>query len=190
MAREHGTVRARELAELSIPRTYLQRLTASGQLVKLARGLYAIPDGEISEDHTLAVVAGQAPEVVFCLLTALRFHGLTTQNPSDVWIAIARGAWKPVCRSCRLRVVRLSNLSFETAVEEHRIEGTTVRVFSPAKTVADCFKFRSQVGLDVAIEALKDAWNQRKATMDEIVRCAKACRVDNVMRPYLEAIVS
>jgi len=124
---------------------------------------------------------------VVCLLTALRFHGLTTQSPHEVWLAIGSKTWLPQVDHPTLRFVRLSARALEAGVEEHSIEGVIVRVYNPAKTVADCFKYRNKIGLDVALEALRDCRRQRKCTNDELWHYAKICRVANVMRPYMEA---
>jgi predicted transcriptional regulator of viral defense system len=129
------------------------------------------------------------PEAILCLLSALAFHELTTQSPASVWIALGKGARKPAILSPSLRLARLTETSlFSEGVEEHTVEGVPVRVYSAAKTVADCFKFRNKIGLDIAIEALKECLRQRKATINDIYRYAKICRVSNVIRPYMEAL--
>lgn len=154
-----------------------------------ARGLYALPDYLGTENMALVAVAKRAPDVVFCLLTALKFHDLTTQLPFEVWIAIANKGHPPRLDYPSLRTVRFSEASLRYGVQLVKVEGVSLRVTTPAKTVADCFKFRSKVGLDVALEALRDVLRQRKATSDELWRCAQVDRVSNVMRPYLEATV-
>jgi predicted transcriptional regulator of viral defense system len=126
---------------------------------------------------------------VVCLLTALRYHGLTTQSPAEVWLALPPKAWAPKIDYPKLRLVRFSGAALTRMVEEHTLEGTTVKVYSPAKTVADCFKYRNKAGVDVAIEALRDCFRGRRATMDELWAAAKVCRMSNVMRPYLESLV-
>jgi predicted transcriptional regulator of viral defense system len=125
---------------------------------------------------------------VFCLLSALRFHDLTTQSPHDVWIAIGPKAWRPRVDGPKIRVFRFSGAALTEGVETHTIEGVTVKVYGVAKTVADCFKFRNKVGLDVALEALRESWRERRASMDDLWLYAKVCRVSNVMRPYLEGL--
>jgi predicted transcriptional regulator of viral defense system len=132
-------------------------------------------------------VAKRVPNSVICLLSALSFHAVTTQNPRQVWIATERGKWKPNIRDLPIRVFKFSGKSFREGVMQHRVNGVAVKVYNPAKTVADCFKYRNKVGLDVAIEAVRDVLRKRKATVDEIVKFARICRVFNVMRPYLEA---
>ena len=143
-------------------------------------------DYQGTENSALVAVAKRAPNVVFCLLTALRFHEITTQSPSEVWIAIANKDHPPRLEYPPLRTVRLSEASLRYGVEVREVEGVALRITSPAKTVADCFKFRNKVGLDVALEALRDVLRDRKATADDLWRCAEVNRVANVMRPYLE----
>jgi predicted transcriptional regulator of viral defense system len=160
-----------------------------GLLRRAARGVYALAEAPVSEHHSLAVVAKIVPHAVVCLLSALRFHGLTTQDPHQIWIAIDNKARRPSLESPALRVVRFSGKALTEGFATHTIEGVPVRVYSPAKTIADCFKYRHKIGADVAVEALKDALRHKRTTVDEIHRFAKVCRVDRVMRPYLEAIV-
>jgi predicted transcriptional regulator of viral defense system len=187
--RKAGAVRARELEAAGIPRTQIARLVAAGKLQKIGRGLYAPADYQGTENSALVTVAKRAPGVVFCLLTALRFHEITTQSPFDVWIAIANKDHPPRLEYPPLRTVRFSESSLRHGVEVREVEGVALRITSPAKTVADCFKFRNKVGLDVALEALREVLSDRKATVDDLWRCAEVNRVANVMRPYLEATV-
>jgi len=186
--RRKGIVRPRDLEALGIPREYLLRLHRQGKLSRPGRGIYTLPEAAVTERHSYAQVAKRVPEAVLCLLSALAFHELTTQSPTAVWIALGKGARKPAILSPSLRVVRLTEPSLSEGVEEHTVEGVPVRVYSAAKTVADCFKFRNKIGLDVAIEALKDSLRQKKATINDIYRYAKICRVSNVIRPYMEAL--
>lgn len=137
---------------------------------------------------TMAEASKRVPHGVVCLLSALRFHELTTQSPFEVWLAIGEKARLPKLDYPPLRTVRFSGDALAFGIEEHKAEGVDVRVYSPAKTVADCFKYRNKIGLDVAIEALRDCLRQRKATMDELWNAAKVCRMSKVMRPYLESI--
>lgn len=188
LLRRTGTARSRELVAAGLSRMDISRRVASGRLVRLARGVYALPDHDLGEHHDLLAVARRAPGVVFCLLTALRIHDLTTQAPFEVWIAIGNKDHVPRIDHPPLRAVRLSPASLAAGVEKRTISGTPVKVTSAAKTVVDCFKFRSKVGLDVALEALRDARRSRKARSDEIWRLARINRVANVMRPYLEAV--
>jgi predicted transcriptional regulator of viral defense system len=188
MARERGYVRPRDLAALGVSRPQIGRLVERGLLERVGYGLYRAPDAQATEHHTLAQVAARAPAGVACLLTALRFHDLTTQAPFEVWLAIERKAARPRLDDLPVRVFYFSGAAFTAGVEEHPVEGVRVRVYCPAKTVADCFKYRNKVGLDVALEALREAWRARRATMDDLWRYATICRVANVMRPYLETL--
>lgn len=185
---QHGIVRARDIEAAGLPREYLVRLHRQGKLNRPGRGVYTLPDAAVTERHSYAEVAKRVPEGVICLLSALVFHEITTQNPASVWIALRKGARKPALASPSLRIVRISGPSLTEGIEKHQVEGVPVRVYSAAKTVADCFKFRNNIGLDVAIEALKDCLRRRKSTVNEIYRYAKVCRVSNVIRPYMEAL--
>jgi len=143
----------------------------------------------MSEHDSVIEVAARVPKATLCLLTALRLHRLTTQNPFEIWIMIDRKARKPSINYPPIRVVRASGLALSKGVKAMRIDGVDLKVTTVAKTVADCFKYRNTVGLDVAIEALRDAWRQKKATVDDIIAAAKTDRVATVMRPYLESVV-
>ncbi|MBM4322708.1 MAG: transcriptional regulator [Deltaproteobacteria bacterium] len=189
LAKQRGIIRPRDVEASGIPREYLLRLYKKGDITRTRRGLYALPDSLGSESVTLAEVAKLVPNAVICLLSALQFHNLTTQIPHQVWIAIEKRKWKPEYDYPPLEVVRFSNYPFNFGIEEHEVDNVLVKVYSPAKTVADCFKFRNKIGLDVAMEALRDTWRSKKATMNELWEAAKVCRVANVMRPYLEAII-
>jgi predicted transcriptional regulator of viral defense system len=182
-----GVLRPRDLDAHGIPRIYLSRLRERGLLERVGRGLYVLPNADVSEHHTLAEACKRVPHGVVCLLSALRFHGLTTQSPSEVWLAIGSKVWQPQVDRPTLRFVRFSARTLEAGVEEHSIERVIVRVYNPAKTVADCFKYRNKIGLDVALEALRDCRRHRRCTNDELWHYAKICRVANVMRPYMEA---
>ena len=186
--RQHGIVRPRDIEAIGIPREYLLRLHGQGKLSRIGRGIYSLPDAAVTERHTYAEVAKRVPDAVLCLLSALAFHEITTQSPASVWIALGKGARKPAIVSPSLRVIRLTEPSLSEGIEKQSVEGVTVRVYSAAKTVADCFKFRNKIGLDIAIEALKDCLRQKKATVNEIYRYAKICRVSNVIRPYMETL--
>jgi predicted transcriptional regulator of viral defense system len=187
LARRNGMVRVRDVLRHGLHPENLRRLCARGLLIRAGRGLYIPADAPPTENRTLAQVCKRVPHGVVCLLSALRFHDLTTQLPHEVWLAIERHAWRPREEDVSLRVIRPSGPAFTFGVVEHRVEGVPVKVYSPAKTVADCFKYRNKVGRDVALEALRDCRRQRKATLDELWRAARVCRVANVMRPYLEA---
>lgn len=189
VVKEKGVLRPKDLDSYGIPREYLSRLCERGLLQRVGRGLYVLADAEVTEYQTLAEASKRVPQGVLCLLSALQFHGLTTQAPFEVWMALEQKAWQPQVDRPRMRFVRFSGPAFESGVEEHRIEGVLVKVYCPAKTVADCFKYRNKIGLDVAMEALRDCRSQRKCTNDELWQYAKVCRVAKVMKPYLEAIL-
>ena len=190
LARRPQGVTARELAAAGIHRQVLTRLISGRELQRVARGLYRAPDAEITENHALAVAAVSVPRGVICLLSALQFHGIGTQLPADVWIAIDRRDRCPKSMYPQLRVVRYSGVALIEGIETHELEGRPVRIYNVAKTVADCFKYRNKIGLDVALEALRDAWRARRFTMDELDRYAAVCRVSRVMRPYLEMLAA
>lgn len=183
-----GIARTKELENKGVSRTQLRRLKDQGLVEQVARGLYSLPGAVLTERHSLAEAGRQVPGAVVCLLSALRFHDLTTQDPHEVWLAIERKAWRPRRRNLRLRIVYLSNATLRAGVERHKVGGVPVRVFSAAKTVADCFKFRSKIGLDVAIEALREYLRRHRGGGDELARYARMCRVRRVMQPYLDSM--
>ncbi len=187
-ARTKGLLRACDLDVLGAPRIVLSRLTARGQLERVGRGLYRLPDADVSEFQGLASVAIKSPQAVFCLLTALQFHELTTQLPRRIWIAMPRGSHAPRIGHPPIKMVQFTGASYSEGVEVFERDQIQMRVYNVAKTVADCFKHRNKIGLDVALEAVKDALDQKRACVDELWHYAKICRVSNVMRPYLEAI--
>jgi predicted transcriptional regulator of viral defense system len=181
-------IRANDLNIAGIPRNYLSRLVKRGQLLKLGRGIYAAETLPASEHISLLEVSCQIPKAVICLLSALKFHEIGTQVPHEVWVAIDVKAWAPQIDSPAIRIARFSGDALSFGVEQKRISGMEIRVFNPAKTVADCFKFRHKIGMVVALVALRDCYSQKKASMDELWEAAKICRVANVMRPYLESL--
>jgi len=186
--RQMGIARPAELEARGVPRARLYRLVREGLVERLARGIYVVAGHAPSAEHTLAQVAKRVPVGVFCLLTALRFHGLTTQSPAEVWIAIPEKARRPRLDYPRLRVARFSGPALAEGIEDHRVEGVEIRVYSAAKTVADCFKYRNKVGIDVAVEALRDFSRRYRGGATELARFARICRVTRVMQPYLDAI--
>jgi predicted transcriptional regulator of viral defense system len=188
LARKNGWLRASDLADAGVPRAVLTRMAASGQLERAARGLYRLPDSGSSEHEGLVTVASKVPQAVVCLLSALQFHGLTTQLPWQVWIAMPRGSHVPRLEYPPIRMVQFTGEAYTQGIETHERDGVKLHVYSVAKTVADCFKHRNKIGMDVALEALKDARAQGRASFDDLWRCAKVCRVSNVMRPYMEAV--
>ena len=189
IVRERGVARAEDVENAGLSRNYLYELHKKGRLIRLSRGLYTLPGQAETGRATLAAVARRAPKAVVCLLSALNFHELTSQIPHEVWIAVPRGAWPPEFDYPPLDITHVSGEAYSYGIEKHNAGGTVVKVYNPAKTVADCFKFRCKVGLDVAVEALRETWRARKAGMDELVAAAKVCKVLKVVRPYLEAIV-
>jgi predicted transcriptional regulator of viral defense system len=182
-----GVLRTQDLERRGVPRRDLKRLSDQGILEKLGRGLYRVSGSEITEHQSLLEACKQVPQGVVCLLSALRFHELTTQNPHTVWLAIDRKAWQPRVDGPPLRIVRFSGEALTAGIETHLLRGGEIRVYSPAKTVADCFKYRNKIGLDVAMEALKVCIEGKQDTFDNLWKFAKICRVANVMRPYLES---
>jgi predicted transcriptional regulator of viral defense system len=190
MARKNGVVRAREVREAGLHAEYLRKLCKTGQLIRAGRGLYSLADGDFTEHHSLAEACMRVPHGIICLLSALSYHQIGTQNPHQIWMAIDRAMRKPKVDYPPIRVFRFSGPSLREGIEEKKIEGVSVRVYNPAKTVADCFKYRNKVGIDVAIEALKECWRSRRCEIDELVHYARICRVRKIMQPYMEAIVS
>jgi predicted transcriptional regulator of viral defense system len=189
LTRKAGILRPRDLDQHGIPRQYLSILEHQGTIQRVGRGLYVLADAEnITENHTVAQACKRVPEGIVCLMSALRLHGLTTQAPFEIWMAIDRKAWLPKVDHPPIRIVRFSGAALTEGVQHRKIEGVKVQVFSPAKTVADCFKYRNKIGLDVAMEALRECRRLKKATVDEISHFAKICRVANVMQPYMEAM--
>jgi len=188
-ARTQG-VTTREIAAAGIHRQALTRLVEAGKLERVARGLYRLPEQAATEHHGLVLASIAMPQATVCLLSALQFHQIGTQLPSQVWIAIDRRARQPSLKYPPLRVMRYSGEALTAGVETHRLEGRAVRVYSVAKTLADCFKYRHKIGLDVVLEALRDAWRARRFGMDDLHRQAGICRVQRVMQPYLEGLTA
>jgi predicted transcriptional regulator of viral defense system len=188
LANKQGFVRARELAIVGAAGGTLQQLLKTGRLVKVARGVYALAGRKQTELDDLGPIAIKYQGLVFCLLTALQLHGLTTQSPHEVWVAVGQKARAPNIEYPPLHVVRMIDVGYGiTTVSGDGV--VRIPVTDVAKTIADCFKFRNKIGLDVALEALRDAWQQKKVTMDELWQAAEHCRVANVMRPYMESLV-
>lgn len=183
-------LRSRDLTAQGFSRVDLRQAVEAGLLEKAGRGLYREPGADITENHTLAEVGKQIPHGIVCLISALSFHRLTTQNPHEVWLAIGHKTWSPRADKVALRIVRLSGPALHEGIETHFVEGVPLRVYSPAKTVADCFKFRNKIGIDVAIEALRETWRGRRASMQDLEHFARVDRVANVMRPYFESLIS
>jgi len=189
MARKRGMLRVKDLREEGINPEYLRRLCNKGLLKRVAWGLYVCADTEISANIGLAQVAKRVPHGAICLLSALQFHNIGTQNPFEVWLALGRNIRRPRIEYPPLRIMRFSGKALTEGIEDHIVEGVLVRIYNPAKTVVDCFKYRNKIGLDVAIEALRDCRANKKCTNAELWEYAKVCRVTKVMKPYLEAVV-
>jgi predicted transcriptional regulator of viral defense system len=181
-------LRTRDLEAYGIWRANLRDYVEQGVLTRVGRGLYTLVGVEAGENHSLAEVGKRVPQGTVCLLSALRFHGLTTQQPHETWLALDGRARSPKTDSLALRIVRFTGSALSEGREEHVIEGVPVKIYNLGKTVADCFKFRNKIGLDVALEALRETWRARRCGMSELMRYARVCRVANVMRPYLESL--
>jgi predicted transcriptional regulator of viral defense system len=190
LARRSKSVTRQEIAAAGIHTQTLSRLVRGGALERVGRGHYRVPNAPVSEHHGLVLVAAAVPKAVVCLMSALNFHQIGTQIPAEVWIAIDRRARRPALRYPPLRIVRFGGPALSQGIESHNIEGAMVRVYNVSKTLADVFKYRNKIGLDVALEALREAWRARRFSMKEIHRYARVCRVERVMRPYLEALAT
>jgi predicted transcriptional regulator of viral defense system len=184
----HKVVRSRDLKGIAAPRAKISQLVGEGKLHRVARGLYVSKDYPITENHSLVLAARLYPKGVVCLLSAAQFHGITLEMPPVVWMAFPRGKSVPGPGDIPIKPIKISEPAFAYGIEKHRLEGIEVRIYSVAKTVADGFKFRSQIGVSVAVEILKEAWKQRKVTADELWDAAKSCRMLNVMRPYFDTL--
>ena len=190
---KRGATPVADLPSLDLSRSGLYRaleqLLDQGRIVRVRRGVYQLAEARDASD-TWVQVMQRYPQGVLCLLSALAFHEITTQSPSAVWLALPKSAWRKPEDYPPLRIVHFSGEAFPAGIENHRRQGGVVRVYSVAKTVADCFKFRNRIGLDVAVEALRDGWQQRRFTLEELEQMARVCRVQVVMRPYVEALVA
>lgn len=187
LARERGVIRVKDLKERGLHPEYLRRLCKRGVMMRTGRGLYILADREFSEHLDLAEAARRVPKGVICLLSALHFHGIGTQLPRAVWMMIDRRAHKPRIDYPPIQFMRASGKAMTEGIEHHSLDGVDVPIYSVAKTVADCFKYRNKIGLDVALEALRECWRERRCTMDDLWEYARICRIGEVMRPYLEA---
>lgn len=185
-----GIVRLTELRAAGITAATVSRMERDGEVIRLARGLYQLPGAPLDAHHSLAEAAKRLPRGVVCLVSALVFHGLTDQLPQKIWMAIGKSDWSPKADGVPIRVIRFTDSLLTEGVEIHEIEGVSVKVFAVAKTVADCFRHRSKIGLTVAIEGLQEALRQRKAAPAEIARQAERGGVSTVIRPYLEALTA
>jgi predicted transcriptional regulator of viral defense system len=190
LARASKLLRACDVTQAGLPTITLTRLVRAGKLERMARGLYGLPGTTMSEHRSLAEVAARVPRAVVCLLSALRVHEIGTQAPFEVWLAIPNHMVTPRLDQPPIRVVRMADEALAQGVQTVLVDGVKVPVFDAARTVVDCFKFRNKIGLDVALEALRDGWRQRKFSIDDLWRHATRARVANVMRPYIEAITA
>ncbi len=188
LMQQRTVLRPRDLVAHGLPGNYLARLYQRGKVERVGRGLYMLPDADITRHHSLVEAAQAAPNGVICLLSALNYHGLTTQAPFAVWLAIDNKAHRPRLDTPPLRIVRFSGEALTAGIQTEQIEGVTVRIYNPAKTVADCFKYRHKIGLDVALEALKDCYDQRQCRVAELWHYAEICRVTTIMKPYMEML--
>lgn len=188
IARDVGVIRAKDMAARGIHPSVLQHLEQQGLLIRSGRGLYTSVEADITEHHSLVEAVKRVPSGIICLLSALSFYELTSQAPFEVWMAIPQKARHPKDNLMPLRIVYMSRESLNVGIEDHRIEGITVRVYSIAKTVVDCFKYRNKIGLDVALEALRQCWLKQRCSIDEIWGYARICRMENVIRPYLDTL--
>jgi predicted transcriptional regulator of viral defense system len=180
--------RPRDVLPLGVSFRKLQRLVAEGTVEKLGSGVYRLSEVEPNEFETIAMVSAAAPDAIVCLLSALRIHEIGTQSPHQVWLAIERKARVPRRLPAKVRIVRFSGQMLTYGVVTQSMQGVKVRITNPARTVVDCFRYRNKIGLDVAMEALRDAVRSRKAMVGEIDRAAEVCRIRTVIGPYLEAL--
>jgi predicted transcriptional regulator of viral defense system len=190
LAQQRRVLRASDVREQGWSPQLLLSLHQSGKLKRVARGLYSLPETEISEHQALIEVCQRVPKAVLCLLTALQYHGIGTQMPHQIWIALPQGTQAPSLDYPPLRIARLSGQAYTEGIQTATVHGSPIRIYNLAKTVTDCFKFRHKIGLDVALEALKEVWRARQVTMAELNHYAKINRMERVMQPYLEAVVA
>ncbi len=183
-----GVFRARDMVMAGYSREYLRRLVSKRVVRQLGRGLYASADFDGDQNQSLVEAAKRVPRGVVCLVSALRFHEIGTQSPHQVWLALPRGSNRPRGMNLPMRFCQFSGAAYTFGIKEHALTGGTVRVYSPAKTVADCFKYRQKYGLDVALEALREGWRAKKFTMKDLSAAATVCRVSRIMQPYLEML--
>ncbi len=188
VARQQSVFRAADVQDAIDPRSTLRRMAAQGEIIRVDRGLYALADAEISENHSFVEAAKRYPGGVICLTSALFFHGIGTQMPYEIWMMRPDRKMTPN-KDFPIRFVYCTGVAFSHGIEIHRIEGMEVSIYTPPKTVADCFKYRNKIGLDVATEALKEGWRAKRFTMDELWEAAKVCRVQSIIQPYVEMLV-
>lgn len=185
-----GVIRATDLTALGLRREHLARMAKQGLLARVTRGVYRMPNAELSEHHELALIASRIPQGVVCLLSALAFHQIGTQSPHQVWLAVKAKSHPPKLEYPVVRYSYFSGTGYALGIEKHTIEGVEVAVYSPAKTVVDCFRLRNKIGLDVALEALREGWRGKRFTVDELMGLAQQCRIAAVIRPHFEMLVA
>jgi len=188
VARKQSVFRAGDVQDAADPRSTLRRMVAQGEIARVGRGLYALPDAEVNKYHSLAEATKRYPGGVICLTSALFFHGIGTQMPYETWMMRLDRKMTPN-QNFPIRFVYCTGAAFSHGMESHRIEGTEVSIYALAKTVADCFKYRNKIGLDVATEALQEGWREKRFTMDELWKAAKVCRIQSIIQPYVEMLV-
>ena len=182
--------RPRDLEKLALSRTQLRSMLRAGEVDQIGRGLYRYHAVEPTELETVATVCARIPHAIICLLSALAIHDIGTQQPPEIWIALDRKARKPRFDDVALRIVRFSGAMLHYGVTTRAIQGVPMQITSPARTVVDCFRYRNKIGLDIALEALRDGLDRKLTTVDELVRAARACRIDSVMKPYVQAVIA
>lgn len=188
MMNELPFVQTKNLEDHGIPRVMLTRLVRKGLIARVGPGLYRSPNGPEFENESLSEVARRVPRAVFCLLTALEFHHIGTSTPNEVWISLPKGSHAPSFEKPPTRMSQFSDASFLAGIEKYNLDGIEISVYSKGKTVADCFKYRNQIGIDVAVEALRDVRERNLVSVDELLKFAKVCRVEKIMTPYLEML--
>jgi len=188
LARHIGILRPRDIARRGLPPEYLYQLARLGIMEQTGRGMYRLAGSVPGESQSLVEACARVPHGVICLLTALRFHGITTQTPSEIWMALEGNTRRPAASDLSFRIIRASGTMFSAGIEEHQIDGVTVRIYNLAKTIVDCFKYRNKIGIEVGLEALREGWSTRRVSMTDLWQYAKIDRVANVMRPYLEMV--
>jgi predicted transcriptional regulator of viral defense system len=187
LAEERGVIRPSDLQQLLLDPRYLRALVTEGRLIRTGRGLYSLATFDITERHNMVEAVRTQSKGVVCLLSSLSFHGLGTQLPHQIWLAVPYGARITANDTVPLRITVMRPSSYGAGIDIHQVEGVDVPVYNIAKTVADCFKFRGKVGFDVALEALREAMREKRCDREEIRKYAQIDRVENVMRPYMEA---
>ena len=183
-------LRSKDLEDRGLSRTQMKVAVDAGHLERVGRGLYSLPGAELTEHHSLVQAARRVPTGVVCLLSALRFHDLTSQNPHEVWLAIGPKDRLPAPGSPPIKIVRFGEGHFQLGLETHGIEGAMLKVYSVARTVVDLFRYRNKIGIDVALEALREAWRTRRLQLDDLDRYVRICRVQRVIQPYLEGLLA